>query len=100
MDNQSLEKRIEELEKEVAELRAEVRGKPTKDGWLKNVGWAKDDPVYDEAMRLGAAWRRRENRKSIKELERQGLIDADPGHRSSDRTGSRRGGKRVSSKTP
>ncbi|MBL9177662.1 MAG: hypothetical protein JNM65_06335 [Verrucomicrobiaceae bacterium] len=27
-------------------------------GWLKLAGWAKDDPLYDEAMKLGAQWRK------------------------------------------
>ncbi|MBL9130756.1 MAG: hypothetical protein JNG86_06125 [Verrucomicrobiaceae bacterium] len=29
-----------------------------KDGWLRLAGWAKDDPLYDEAMKLGKAWRK------------------------------------------
>jgi len=100
MDHQTIEKRLTELEKEVAELKAEIKGRPTKEGWLKHVGWAKDDPVYDEAIRLGAAWRRRENQKSIKELEKQGLIDADPGHRPPDRAGSRKRAKRSAPRAP
>lgn len=27
-------------------------------GWLKLAGWAKDDPLYDEAMKLGVQWRK------------------------------------------
>ena len=27
-------------------------------GRLKLAGWAKDDPLYDEAMKLGAQWRK------------------------------------------
>ena len=34
---------------------AERKGK---NGWLKLAGWAKDDPLYDEAMKLGAEWRK------------------------------------------
>lgn len=37
---------------------------------MKHVGWAKDDPIYDEAMRLGAEWRAEVNRKSIEELDK------------------------------
>ena len=77
---QTIEQRLSELEREVAELKAEVRKGRTQKDWRKTVGRFKDDPVYDEAMRLGAEWRRRENEKSIHELERQGLIDADPRH--------------------
>jgi hypothetical protein len=25
--------------------------------WEQQFGWAKDDPIYDEAMRLGAEYR-------------------------------------------
>jgi hypothetical protein len=83
MDNQTIEKRLSELEKEVSELKAEV-GKNTAKDWRRTVGRFKDDPGYDEAMRLGAEWRRRENEESIRELELQGMIDADPGHGSPD----------------
>ena len=37
-----------------------VRSRPKEDQrpWMKSFGWAKDDPIYDEAMRLGAEYRR------------------------------------------
>ena len=58
-----------------AEIREELRGKgfhvPPRDAWMKNIGWAKDDPVYDEAMRLGAEWRAEVNRQSLAELDAQ-----------------------------
>jgi hypothetical protein len=25
--------------------------------WLKHSGWAKDDPIYEKAMKIGAAYR-------------------------------------------
>jgi hypothetical protein len=84
-----LARRITTLETTVAELKSQA-GSPGLKDWRRAVGWAKDDPGYGEAMRLGAEWRRRENLKSIRELERRGEIDADPGHRSSQRPGSRR----------
>jgi len=31
--------------------------------WVKHAGWAAGDALYDEAARLGASWRKRENRK-------------------------------------
>ena len=40
-----------------------------KHAWMKSIGWAKNDPIYDEAMRLGAEWRAAENRKSLEELD-------------------------------
>ena len=52
------------LESELSELRkltlAGVRVAP-QDAWLDTFGWAKDDPHYEEALRLGAEWRAREN---------------------------------------
>jgi uncharacterized small protein (DUF1192 family) len=84
-----LEQRVAQLEATVEQLKSAM-GQPGPNDWRDAVGWAKDDPGYDEAMRLGAEWRRRENLKSIRELERRGEIDADPGHRSSQRPGSRR----------
>jgi hypothetical protein len=87
-----LEKRIDALEKELAELKAEVRKRPPSHDWRETVGRFKDDPEFDEAMRLGAEWRRRENEKSIRELERRGEVDADPRHGSSHGAGTRRSG--------
>lgn len=31
---------------------------PAKHGWQSKAGWAKNDPLYDEAARLGAEYRR------------------------------------------
>ena len=88
-DTQLLEKRLAKVEAELADLKAEFRGQPKQNAWLDTVGRFKDDPVFDEAMRLGAEWRRRENEKSIRELERRGEINVDPGHGSPDRTPAR-----------
>ncbi len=60
MDNQSLEKRVAELEKELSELREEVRKPRDRNAWLKSLGRFQDDPIFDEAMRLGRAYRRRQ----------------------------------------
>ena len=59
--NKKLEQRIDELERRVAQ----VESKSAEDvpGWLKNAGWAANDPIYEEAMKLGAQWRMKENRK-------------------------------------
>ena len=40
------------------------------DAWKKTVGWAMDDPIYEEAMRLGAEWRAGVNRRSLEEMDR------------------------------
>ena len=55
--SQALEKRVEELEKQVAEL----SGKPSlsvrkKDPW-RTFGIFKDDPDFQEAVRLGREYR-------------------------------------------
>ena len=55
--SQALEKRVEELEKKVAEL----SGKPNlavrkKDPW-RTHGAFKDDPDFEEAVRLGREYR-------------------------------------------
>ena len=45
------------IEKRLAALEGAKAGE-TKPGWLKRAGWAKDDPIYDAAMRLGARYRK------------------------------------------
>ena len=78
MDDQSIESRLEAVEKELAELKREVRVKTpaaktsaskTSAGsvpgpdirWLERIaGSFVDDPDYVEAVRLGRAWRRRQ----------------------------------------
>jgi hypothetical protein len=55
-----LEKRVSELEQELAELKAEFRKPRERNAWLSTLGRFKDDPIFDEAMRLGRAYRRRQ----------------------------------------
>ena len=60
--------RVAELEREVAELREIVRGtqgepaprQPPKDAWRRTIGAFKDDPFYDDMVRLGRYWRKRQ----------------------------------------
>jgi hypothetical protein len=61
--------RVAEPEREVQELKqalrerllpAEPRPKPAKDAWRKSVGVFKDDPFYDDVIRLGRNYRRRQ----------------------------------------
>jgi hypothetical protein len=59
---------LEKLEERIATLEAEVRriqqrdlvstSDPQKPWWERRFGVFKDDPLYDEAMRLGAEYRR------------------------------------------
>ena len=62
-----LAKRVEALEAEVAEFRQQLQritsaapGQPDPDWWKHIFGRFKDDPGYDEAVRLGQAYRRRQ----------------------------------------
>jgi hypothetical protein len=71
----SLEERVAALEAEVARLKARVEGKekPSED-WVDKIwGTFANDPIYEEAMRLGREWResfRPKPRKSRKRKKR------------------------------
>ncbi len=55
--SQTLEKRVEQLEKKVAELSAKpTSSSPPKNPW-RTYGAFKDDPDFDEAVRLGREYR-------------------------------------------
>lgn len=53
------ERRIAQLEKDVAELKAALARDKDK-AWLSTVGAFADNPAYDEMVRLGRNWRRRQ----------------------------------------
>lgn len=61
MSNAELEKRIAVLEAEVADLKSKIEkknGDKTDIPWWKQrMGVFADDPMYDEAMRLGREYR-------------------------------------------
>lgn len=65
MTNTEIEKRLELLEAEVALLKSksERNGNVEKPWYEKIAGKFADDPIYDEAMRLGREYRlsQREN---------------------------------------
>ena len=54
---QMLEKRVDELERRVAELAAFVGSKPRKKDWAATVGTLPDDEMSREAERLGRDYR-------------------------------------------
>jgi hypothetical protein len=57
----TLEKRVEELEKKVAELSAQVLGlQPREKDWLGTFGSLPDDELTREAQRLGREYRQQQ----------------------------------------
>ena len=62
--------RVTELERQMAELKEEVRASrssapattPPKDAWRATFGAFKDDPFYDDMVRIGRNWRRRQRK--------------------------------------
>jgi hypothetical protein len=42
----------------------------TDESWLSTFGWAKNNPDYDAAMKLGEQWRQDVNRQSLEEMDR------------------------------
>ena len=60
MAHLTVEERLTTLEAEMAALKKSLTAQTPKDGipwWEKRFGAFKDDPMYDEAMRLGREWR-------------------------------------------
>ena len=56
----TLELKFDEIHSLLSERGAESKsGKPKKD-WRNTIGKFKDDPLFDEIVRLGAAYRRRQ----------------------------------------
>jgi len=61
MATASLEERVAALEAEVERLKQARMGEPAKTEmpwWERRFGAFKDDPMYEEAMRLGVEYRR------------------------------------------
>ena len=58
--------RVAELERQIADLRDEVRRSKRapvvqdKDVWRSTFGGFKDDPINDDVVSLGRAWRKRQ----------------------------------------
>ena len=59
--SQTLEKRVEELERKVAELsEAILQLRPLKKDWHRTVGCMPDDEITREAARLGREYRKQQ----------------------------------------
>jgi hypothetical protein len=60
MSNTEIEKRLADLEAEVALLKSKLEKNGSKDEtpwWKQRIGMFADNPAYDEAMRLGREYR-------------------------------------------
>ena len=60
MSTEIIEQELATLKQRVEKLEATVDHK-TQDAWKKIVGAAKDDDLFEEAMKLGAEWRAKAN---------------------------------------
>ncbi len=60
MSTEVLEQTVTDLQRRVAELERRLTGK-VRGGWEAIAGKAKDDDLFEEAMKLGAEWRARAN---------------------------------------
>ena len=57
--SQALEARLATLEQELAQMKQIINTpKRNEPWWLKVVGTFENDPIFDEAERLGKEWRR------------------------------------------
>jgi hypothetical protein len=65
--SQTLERRVEALERKVAKLSARPVRSRKKD-WRRTVGIFKNDPDFEEAVRLGREYRKKQTYK--KEIAR------------------------------
>ena len=60
MKNGEIENRVAVLEAEVASLKSKIEKKDDENQipwWKQRIGIFADDPIYDEAMRLGREYR-------------------------------------------
>lgn len=58
MSNRTLEERVAALEEQVEELSREKEPTCETPWWERHIGLFKDSPNFEEAMRLGAEYRR------------------------------------------
>ena len=57
-----IEQQLAELQKRVATLEAGLK-RPPRGAWRQIIGTSKGHPLDQEAARLGAAWRAKENKR-------------------------------------
>lgn len=62
MSTKTLEKKLTELQRRVAEIETKI-GTGAKPGWEKIAGAASQDQHLEEAMKLGKQWRKKANQE-------------------------------------
>jgi hypothetical protein len=64
----NVEKRLQALEAEVAELKQRIAARTDHGASWLDQWWGAfaNDPAFEEAARLGSEWRKRENAKSLR----------------------------------
>lgn len=71
MSTQTIEERLTAVETELQQLKQEREQSKEQEKaipwWEQIRGQFKDDPMYDEAMRLGREWRESDNASEVKE---------------------------------
>ena len=67
----SVKSRLDALEQEFASLKARVEASSAQPWWIELFGVSKDDPLFDEAMRLGAEYRQSLRPKDRKKKARK-----------------------------
>lgn len=55
---QNTEHRLAEIERRLALIETSARVRRKKQAWRAHIGWAAGDKLYDEALKLGARYRR------------------------------------------
>lgn len=75
MSTQTIEERLAAVETELQQLKQEKEQNKQQDKaipwWAQIRGQFKDDPMYDEAMRLGREWRESKDADEVKENQYQ-----------------------------
>lgn len=62
MSSKMMEQKLAELQQRVEKLEGRSAKPANKGNWRDAIGFAKDDELFREAMRLGAEWREQANR--------------------------------------
>ncbi len=58
MTTTEFEQRLTAVEQELAQLKAKIASAPSPNNWVEAIaGSFANDPIFDDAMRLGRKWR-------------------------------------------